>query len=103
MMANIINTVILVGSLVTAVGLIIATTKKLLNKATTPVTNQIDNMDEMQCKLFLVEFLNDIEDGVEKDEVQYALAHEVYDHYTNDLGKNSYIHDKWQRVMMKNQ
>ena len=39
--------------------------------------------------------------GVEKDEVQIKRAYEVYEHYTKDLHKNSYIHDKWEKLMKK--
>lgn len=93
------NTIIFIGSLLTAVGIIVAAMKKLLDKILQPVVKKIDKMDERECKVFLVDFLNDIDNGQHKDEVQYKLAHEVYDHYTNDLHANSYIHDKWERVM----
>lgn len=93
------NTIIFIGSLLTAVGIIVAAMKKALDKILQPVVKKIDKMDEQQCKVFLVDFMNDIEDGVEKDEVQFKLAHDIYDHYINDLKGNSYIHDKWERVM----
>ena len=51
--------------------------------------------------MFLIGFLCDLENGVAKDEVQYKLAHEVYDRYTNELHQNSYVHDKWDRIMNK--
>ena len=51
--------------------------------------------------MFLVGFLCDVENGIEKDEVQWQLAHEIYDHYSNTLKENSYIHDKWERVVNK--
>lgn len=56
-------------------------------------------MDTRQCRMWLVDFLCDIENGELKDEVQFKFAHEVYDHYTNELHENSYVHDKWERVM----
>ena len=28
-----------------------------------------------------------------------ALAHDVYDHYVNDLKENSYVKDFWERVV----
>ena len=87
------------ASLITAVGVIIAAIKKLLDRILLPVVTKIDRMDERQCKVFLIDFLNDIENGMHKDEVQYKFAHEVYDHYRNDLHANSYVHDKWQRIM----
>ena len=39
------------------------------------------------------------ENGVLKDEVQWKFAHDVYDHYINELKENSYVKDKWERVI----
>jgi hypothetical protein len=49
--------------------------------------------------MFLVGFLCDVENGIVKDEVQWKLAHEIYDHYTKELNENSYVHDKWERIV----
>lgn len=51
-------------------------------------------------KTFLVNFLSDIEQGVQKTEIQKMRAHEVYEEYKSKNG-NSYVHDKW--VDMVNQ
>lgn len=67
--------------------------------ALNPLEKKIDKIDENQCRNFLVDFLADIEKGQIKDEVQIKRAYEVYEHYTNDLHKNSYIHDKWEKLM----
>lgn len=63
------------------------------------IEHRTDKIDENQCRNFLVNFLSDIESGLEKDEIQIKRAYEVYEHYTKDLHKNSYIHDKWERLM----
>lgn len=63
------------------------------------IEHRTDKIDENQCRNFLVNFLSDIENKVEKDDIQIKRAYEVYEHYTNDLHKNSYIHDKWERLM----
>lgn len=96
-----INYIVLTAEIIGAVGVIVAALKKILNKLMQPITSTVQNMDERQCRMWLVDFLNDVENGVAKDEVQFKFAHEVYDHYTHDLHKNSYIHDKWGRVMNK--
>ena len=75
--------------------------KRQLTSGFEPVYKKIDKIDENQCRNFLVDFLADIENDVEKDEVQIKRAYEVYEHYTNDLHKNSYIHDKWEKLMKK--
>lgn len=97
------NSIIFIGSLLSAVGIIIASMKKVLDTILQPVIKKIDKMDERECKVFLVDFLNDVDNGLYKDEVQFKLAHDVYDHYTNVLHANSYVHDKWERVMNKKQ
>lgn len=72
---------------------------KPLNDKLDTIEKRVDKIDENQCRNFLVDFLADIEKGIEKDEVQIKRAYEVYEHYTNDLHKNSYIHDKWEKLM----
>ena len=43
------------------------------------------------------------EDNVSDAEILYEVeekrAHDVYDHYRNDLNGNSYIEDKWNKLM----
>lgn len=78
---------------------ILVGSKKIINKQLEPINKKIDKIDENQCRNFLVDFLADVDKGIEKDEVQTKRAYEVYEHYTEDLHKNSYIHDKWERLM----
>lgn len=63
------------------------------------INNQLIELDVSQCKNYLVRFLKDIEQGNDVDEVEKERAYEVYDHYSKDLHKNSYIHDKWNKLM----
>ena len=84
-----------VGSIVTIAVVI----KKSLNKQLVPLNQKIDKLDTNQCRNYLVEFLADVEHGIVKDETQIKRAYEVYDHYTKDLNGNSYIHDKWKKLM----
>lgn len=98
-MENIPNIIILIASLITAVTTIIIAIKKILTKMFEPVNKKIDNLDLGQARNYLVDFLADIENGEKKDECQIERAYELYDHYTNDLHANSYIHSKWEKVM----
>lgn len=95
--------IIYVATFIGAVGTITGIIMKWLNKKLTailePLQTQIHKMDVRECRRFLIDFLIDIEHGVEKDEVQWKFAHEVYDHYINVLKKNSYVKDKWERVV----
>lgn len=106
---TIFNIILGIASLVTALGTIIkvlqATLKKWLdnniNKQITSFDSQINAFDILFCKTYLINFLSDIENGIKKDEEQYKVAYEVFDHYTNDLKMNSYIHAKWERNIKK--
>ena len=88
--------------LVTFIGAIVYLSnllKKLLDKAFFPINKKIDDLDISQCKNFLVRFLADVEQNNELDEVEKERAYEIYDHYTNDLKQNSYIHKRWGELM----
>lgn len=75
-------------------------------EALEPINEKLDNvnadikkLDKNQCMNFLVEFIEDSKNGIPKDDIQKKRASEVYDHYTKDLGGNSYIHDGWQKYV----
>ena len=87
------------GELITAISIIIVAVNKIFKTKLDPINRSIKKIDESQCKNFLVTFLKSIEKGEVMDETEIKLAHEVYDHYENDLHKNSYIHDKWEKLM----
>ena len=76
--------------------------KKQVNKTLKPIQDSIKELDVSQCKNFLVRFLADIEQGNEIDEVERERAYEIYDHYTNDLKQNSYLHKRWEQLMVNN-
>lgn len=100
MSIDIVNIIIGLGAFITALTGIITALKKVLKMwLDNNVNNKIDKLDILICKLHIIDFLSDIENGVQKDDEQIRLAHEMYDHYTNDLKQNSYVHDKWNKVM----
>lgn len=98
-MEQITSIIILIASFITAVTTIIVAIQKILKKTFEPINKKIDNLDLGQARNYLVDFLADIENGIPKDECQIERAYELYDHYTHDLGGNSYIHAKWEKVM----
>ena len=63
---------------------------------------KIDDVDLSQCKNFLVRFLADVEQGNAIDEVEKERFYETYRHYTEDLHKNTYIHDKVEKLKKEN-
>lgn len=70
-----------------------------INNLLKPINNSIKDLDVSQCKNFLVRFLADVEQGKKIDKVEEERAYELYDHYTNDLKQNSYIHRRWEKLM----
>lgn len=72
--------------------------KNIFNKQLKPLNDIIKELDINQCRNYLVDFLADIENGIIKNDGQIKRAYEVYDHYTNDLHKNSYVRDKWEKL-----
>lgn len=82
-----------------SIGTIVFAIRKTLSKELQPLNDRIDKLDVNQCKNFLVRFLADVEHGQPLDEVEIKRAHDVYDHYKYDLHSNSYIGDKWEKLM----
>ena len=83
-------------SLATLIGTILGGIKWFLTK---PIIDKIDKMDKNQCMNYLTEFLADVKNGEHKSEYQKARAHEVYEHYKDDLHGNSYIKEQWDLYM----
>ena len=63
------------------------------------IREDVIRLDKNECKNYLTEFLEDMKKGIEKTDIEKQRATEVYDHYTNDLKLNSYIHTEWERLM----
>ena len=102
----------LIAGIITSGSVIVVLMQKVLKKTIKnelePMSEKIEKisedvktLDTTQCKNFLVRFLADVEQGNELDEVEKERAYEVYDHYTNDLKQNSYIHKRWNELMEK--
>ena len=95
----------LIAGIITSLGVIIHFMQKSLKKALknelNPISTQIKELDVSQCKNFLVRFLADVEQGNELDKVEIERAYEIYDHYSNDLKQNSYIHNRWESLLDK--
>lgn len=113
MSIDIVSIVLYIGGFITALTAIITALKKVLqiwldnnvnnkfNNMNNDIKEKVETLDILICKLHIVDFLSDIENGVSKDDEQIKLAYEMYDHYSKDLKQNSYVHDKWNKVMNK--
>ena len=95
----IIHIATILGSVSAIMGFVVKWLDKHLKAIIEPMQNQIHKMDVKECRRFLIDFLVDVENCEEKDEVQWKFAHDVYDHYINELKENSYVKDKWERVI----
>lgn len=96
---QVVNYIILGASFITAITVICAFVQKIINKGFAPIYKKIDALDESHCKNYLVTFLKAKERGEKMDDAEIQRAYEVYDHYWKDLKGNSYIHDKWEKLM----
>ncbi len=92
---NIIDLLIKISSLIVAVGVILSNINKIFN----PIYKKMNELEKNQCKNFLVDFLARIENKEKITDCQKNRAYEIYDHYINDLKGNSFIKDKWERLM----
>ncbi len=87
---------------------LIAFSKSFISKILKPINQKIDDLQDISSKgrnnielelikMILVNFINDIEQGIDKSQIQKQNAFELYDRYQL-LGGNSYIHDRWQKL-----
>lgn len=84
-----------ISSLIVAVGVILFNINKIFN----PIYKKINELEKNQCKNFLVDFLAKVENKEKITDCQKNRAYEIYDHYINDLKGNSFIKDKWERLI----
>lgn len=106
------NIIVGLSTLITSLGIIYAFLKKIKNKIINPILEEVkkmnepileklDRLQEDHCKDHILNCLNDIENGIHKNQYDLARLDEVYKHYTEDLGLNSYVHRRWEEVMGK--
>lgn len=97
---DILDIIIKLASFLTAIGIIIASLKKIINNTISPINETVKQIDKNQCQNYLVNFLANIENDVPMKEYQYERAWDIYDHYIK-LGGNSYIKDKWEKLVRR--
>ena len=96
------NNIAFVVTLVGGLWAVYKAIKKAFNSGLDPIVKQINSVesnlkselvkiDMNHTKNFLVARINDIEQGQKLDEVSLERFWEEYEHYTKDLGGNSYI------------
>ena len=83
------------ATLIASCGTILVTVKKWLVE---PTNKKINEFELSSIKTDLVNFINDVESGIEKSDIQKLNAHELYDRY-KVLGGNSYVHDHFEKLL----
>ncbi len=98
-----------IGIFIGAITGLITFIKKTISKIFKPIDQKIErievastqsrnNIELELIKMILVNFINDIEQGTTKTDIQKKNAYELYDRY-QVLGGNSYIHDCWEKLI----
>ena len=90
---------ILIGAVGTITGIITINLKKWLSKEMEDVKKTVREMDYNSCKNYLTDFLTEVKNEIPKSDVQVERACEVYKHYKEDLGGNSFIERDWNAYM----
>ena len=90
---------ILAASLIGAVGVILASLKKLLNSIIKPLNDKLDTYEFESKKTDLINYMC-LAEKMDLTEEQRMNEHELYDYYIDHNG-NSYVHDKWERLVEK--
>lgn len=62
---------------------------------------EFKDKDYRDCQTVLLTFLNDIDNGEHKTEVQIEHSKHLYTHYCKNLNGNTYIIEEWDRIMNK--
>lgn len=83
------------ATLITSCSVILVAVKKWLVE---PTNKKIESFELSSIKTDLVNFINDVENGLDKSDIQKLNAHELYDRY-KELGGNSYVHDHFEKLL----
>ena len=94
---------------ISAIAGLIAFFKSFMAKILKPIDQKIERLEKVSTtnrnnieleliKMFLVNFINDTEEGNPKSPIQKQNAFELYDRYLS-LGGNSYVHDRWEKLL----
>lgn len=83
-----------IAILLTSCGTVIITVKTFFTKE---MNQRINDLELSSIRTDLVNFINDIENGIVKSDIQKLNAYEMYTRYVK-LGGNSYIHSHFEKL-----
>lgn len=90
----------LVG-LATLFGIVLHQQNKFFDKKLEPIAEDIKQTKIDNAKNYLVDFLDDVEKGVEMSDERIKRGYESYEEYTDELHQNHYVKDKWEKLIKK--
>lgn len=98
---EIISTILaIIISCTTIGGVIIKKLDKIIDSKIQPIEDSITHIGINDCKNYLVSYLAYVEIGKPVTSEETQRAYEMYDDYTLKYHQNSYIHRKWQKLMV---
>lgn len=77
---------------------IVKAVKTAIEKGFKPINEKIDRVDKNATMNYIVSQMHEIENGTKLDGVSKMRFYEQYQHYTEDLHGNTYIHDEFERL-----
>lgn len=88
---------VVIVAIINAIGVIINT---LITNKTKKKVDDMNDIKFEEYKIYLTDFLSEMENGIYKSPIQIKMAYEIYEKYTAMNG-NSFIHAKWDELEEK--
>lgn len=88
---------VVIVAIINAIGVIINT---LISNKTKKKVDDMNDIKFEEYKIYLTDFLSEMENGIYKSPIQIKMAYEIYEKYTAMNG-NSFIHAKWDELEEK--
>lgn len=82
----------------TATWTIVKAVKKAIEKGFAPIHTAINSVDKNATMNYLVARMDEIDNGQKLEGVPRKRFLEEYEHYTQDLKGNTYIHEEYERL-----
>ena len=92
------NFMLWITGFVGAVVVIVKAVQKAIEQGFKPINDKIDKVDKNATMNYIVARMDDIDKGTKLDGVSRKRFFEEYQHYTDDLKGNTYIHEEYERL-----
>jgi len=92
------NLMVWVTGFIGGIWIIVKAVKKAIDKGFEPINKAINSVDKNATMNYLVARMDEIDNGQKLEGVPRKRFLEEYEHYTKDLGGNTYIHEEYDRL-----